>query len=240
MSLGILSTCGSAEVADRMLRSAAHHGLKVRLEVCRMGSPHGADIQAVWPINEWLPSMTEEYVMMVDAPDVLFLADEDEIMKKFRSFGNDLVMSAEYYCMPRLEGIALDTILSNMVPPLHHPYPNCGCWIGRRERAIELLRFSMEHYRGKPPDGKCGLDGPGAWFSYGLMEGTMDFALDHASVLFQSMGSFQTNECPVIQDGRIYNTLTGTWPIAIHYNGGAALGRESYNRMAHALYGYPL
>ena len=221
MSLGILSTVGTADRARRLIRSAELHGMKVRLEVCNMGSPHGGDIQAVYPI-QWMQTMSEEYVMMVDAHDVLILANEEEILDKFRSFNSGFVMSAEAYCMTN--HLDIGPKLTAMTKPGCHAYPNCGCWIGERKRAIELLQQSIDLYRYNPPYPEYALDGPGAWFTYGLLYGTMDFALDRDSVLFQSMGGSSTNSYAEVLDGRVYNTHTGTWPIAIHFHGGGKVG----------------
>jgi hypothetical protein len=236
MSLILLSPAGNEDVAKRMKWSAEKHGLKVRLMVGPMGSPHGADIQAVWPI-QLMKTLTEEYVMMVDAPDVLLLAGEDEILDKFHSFGNPFVMSAENYCMTN--HLDIPTLLPAMCKPTSHPYPNCGCWIGERQRAIDLLQQSIDLYRYTPAYPSYALDGPGAWFTYGRLYGTMDYALDCDSVLFQSMGGPTTNHYAEVREGRIYNRETGTWPIAIHYNG-SGNDRSEYYKMANTLYGYAL
>lgn len=234
MSLLVLSTAGNHEVAQRMIESAKRHGLNVRLEVCGLGHPHGADIQSTWAIG-WLSTIKEDYVLMADAPDVLFLAGEDEIMEKFRSFNKGMVMSAEGYCMiPYPEIIEAIGAIGG---PGRHPWPNCGCWIAERKYAIEILQKADDLYRFNPPHPENAPCGPGAWFTYGLVDKTLDFGLDRESVLFQSMGSPQTNTFPIVKDGRIYNTLTGTWPIAIHYNGGNGMGREPYYNMAKELYG---
>lgn len=237
MRLQILSTSGSLEAAARMLASANIHRLSVRLEVCRMGSPHGGDTQGAWPVEQWLPTMDCEYVLMADSYDVLFLAGEEEILDKFASFENDFVMSAENYCMT--EHLDIPRIFTSWTKPGSHPYPNCGLWIGKRKRAIELLKQSIDLYRKTPRYPEYALDGVGAWFTYGLLDGTMDFALDRNSVLFQSMGGPITNTFPVVKDGRIFNTVTQEWPIAIHYNG-SCNDHSEYHKMANTLYGIPL
>lgn len=202
-----------------------------------MGSPHGGDTQAVWPI-EWMRTVKEDYVLMADAPDVLFLAGEAEIMEKFHSFGNDFVMSAENYCMT--DHLDIPRKLAEMTEEGSHPYPNCGLWMGTRTRAIELLQQSIDLYRKTPRYPAYALDGPGAWFTYGILDGTMDFALDRDSVLFQSMGGPNTHVYAEVRDGRIFNTMTKTWPIAIHYNGGGDGIRMPYREMAQKLYGIPI
>jgi len=61
------------------------------------------------------------------------------------------------------------------------------------------------------------------WMAARFIEGYPDaIALDHECKLFQCMcGSLMESEpyC-VMKPGQVYNDLTMTWPLIIHFNGG--------------------
>jgi hypothetical protein len=119
--------------------------------------------------------------------------------------------------------------------PGRHKFVNIGAWIGERMHAIETLQKSIELYRHKPIDPTFDLDGPGAWFNYGLVQGTLDFALDRDCVLFQSMNGWSYSDTE-LREGRVYNTFTKTCPPVVHFNGCRDDLSQYYN-LARSVYG---
>jgi hypothetical protein len=233
MSILVIGSCASDELAKQMKHSAAKHGLAVHLYAVggSMGSCHGGDIQGSWAIDV-MKSVNATHILSVDPPDVLLLADEPEIMEKFRTFNKGMVVSAENNCVAPVAGVRefMESI------PGRHAFVNIGCWLGERQYAIEVMQKSIDLYRNKPLDPTFNLDSPGAWFMYGMMQGTLDFALDRESVLFQSANGWSRADIEV-REGRVYNGATGTWPIAVHYNGTAGDKYAPFYEMSRRLYG---
>ena len=233
MSILVIGSCASNEVAQMMKHSAKVHGLEVHLYAVggSMGSCHGGDIQGSWAIDV-MKQVNATHILSVDPPDVLLLADEAEIMEKFRSFDNGMVVSAENNCVAPVAGVRefMESI------PGRHSFVNIGCWFGERLCAIEVMQKSIDRYRNKPLEPSFNLDSPGAWFMYGMMHGTLDFALDRESVMFQSTNGWSRADIEV-REGRIYNKATRTWPIAVHYNGSASEQYAPCKEMFQTLFG---
>jgi hypothetical protein len=201
-----------------MINSARVHGMDVTpYAIGPMGSPHGGDIQGSWMI-EMLKTRSEPYVISVDAPDVLFMTGEEEILEKFKSLGCGFLCSAESASVAPVADIVerLDQF------PGRHKHPNIGCWVGERQCAIDTIQKSMDLYRHKPIVPHFDLDSAGAWLAYGRAYGTIDYGLDVDSVVFQSASGWSRADMELKEkDGRLrmHNIVTGTWPCVVHYNG---------------------
>lgn len=235
-TFAVVSTCFYHEERfyARMVASAREHGLDPYLlgVGATQVSGHTGDEQGPLLI-EHLKARSEKYVLVCDAPDVLFLAGEREIMQKFHWFDSPMVVSAEDTLFPSLPELQCLYDISG-----RHRFVNIGLWIGEREYSIECLQRSIDLYRHNVPPGADDLDNPQAWMMRGYAAGTIDFDLDRDCYLFQSMGSSRTCGDVVIEkNGRPYNTFTKTYPVAIHYNGHAAYGMDPYNKMFKDLYG---
>ncbi len=229
MSLFVMSPCycPDASPADGMMATARRVGLEPHLYGVgqtintNCSNAQGTDMLAL------IESRTEDYILCVDCMDIAFLAGENEIMEKFRLFRSDLVISTE------ADGISG---LANTKTKLHqmciesggyHPQLNIGAWIGRREYALHVFREAERLWRHRPEDASYNYDvlpqwlmqmksgiGPGG--EYVGPEGP-EFALDWKDVLFQSMNKAETEWMP--NSRRIWNTVTNTLPILLHYNG---------------------
>lgn len=238
----VITTGPDMEIGARMLRSAAIHGLDVLpYAVGPMGSPHGGDIQGQWVVD-LLKTCTNEIILAVDMPDVMFMAGAQEIVEKFKSFGTGMVISTESNCVSPVGGVPdfMDKI------PGRHKYINIGVWIGYRQTVIDVLQKSMDLYRHKPIDPTFDLDSPAAWLHYGIMQGTMPeskgvdgFTLDRDCVLFQSTNGPSRADMELREDNRVYNIATGTCPVLLHYCGsaGEAPRYASFMEMFDHVYG---
>ena len=189
-----------------------------------------------------MESRSERYIMCVDCMDVAWLAGEDEIMEKFIGFSSGLVVSTE------MEGI---TGVRKTKEKLHrmciaaggyHPQLNIGAWIGEREYALHCFREAERIYRPQPEDSynydvlpqwlmqMKAKTGVGAIEIEGGDTGP-EFELDWKCVLFQSM-----NKADLEWDDtskRMRNSITGTMPVLLHYNGDKTYGahREMVRRI---------
>ena len=213
--LKIIAPCPDVAWAKRLTYSAKQHGLEV---LCYSmdrphGSPHNGDIQGTYVV-ELLPQLDDEYIMALDAPDTMVMADEDEIMEKFFKFNQGFVISAETNNILPTCGIteALEAY------PGRYKFPNGGAWIGERLCALETIKRCTELYRHKPLDPTLDLDAPQAWLTEALFEKTMYFGVDRDAVIFQSTMGWAANDVE-IRRGRMHNLYTNTIPCVAHYNG---------------------
>lgn len=212
--LVILSPCFYHDPyhADLMLRSAAANGLDARLYgVGDPFVPHGADAQ-VFRLRQLMKQQKlADLVLVTDCRDVLFVAEQEEMIDKFRSFGKDLVMSTEQGCWPA-EPEIVEFFYGK--DPNGYNYVNAGQYIGTWEYVIFCLEHLLNQYRAKHP----GADNSQGWWMAAKMRGELDFALDSACQIFQTMSGGADRQV-VVENRRAKNTVTGSSPCSVHFNG---------------------
>jgi len=226
MRLLVISPCRDASFAERMVATARRVGIEPLLYGFNSNHPHGKDYQGTDIVNILTERTDAEYVMGVDAPDVAFLAGEDEIMEKFATFEHPLVISAEREGVRGIEKTQEELYRQCEAVGGQLAQPNIGCWIGKREYALHCFNEAERLYKDKPENPAYSYDNH---FQYlALMKawgGGPSFHLDHNSVIFQSM-----NNANVILEGkRVRNLITGTIPPILHFNGDPTRG--AYGRM---------
>lgn len=195
-----------------MLKSAVAHELNVRLYgVGQPFVPHGADAQ-VAKLYDLMQNKLADLVLVTDCRDVLFLAEPEEIIQKFEASGKHLVMSAEQGCWPAEQEI-VDFYYGK--DPNGYNYVNAGQYIGTWEYVQFCLKHLLDEYRAKR---HAGADNSQGWWMWAKMRGELDFALDTECQIFQSMSGGADHQV-VVENGRVLNTMTGSSPCSIHFNG---------------------
>jgi hypothetical protein len=227
-NLIVLSPCfyEDAEPAKLMVNSATINHLTVQLYgIGQQFIPHGADAQ----IKELAFLMSAEkvadYVLVTDCRDVLFQAGETEIMDKFNSYKQALVMSAERGCWPPDPEIER---LYGGRDPNGYDYVNAGQYIGEWYYVRACLRHLLNEYRGKD-----GADNSQGWWPHARLRGELDFALDSRCEIFQTMSGGASGHVFTI-DKRVMNECTHTFPCSIHFNGNPGVKNpqlEMYRRL---------
>jgi hypothetical protein len=215
MSLLLLSPCfyPSSSPAELMVDSARAHGLNVRLYgVGQDFIPHGADAQVfrLWELMK--PKQLADYALITDCRDVLFLANEEEILRKLDQFPSPVVMSTERNCWPP------DPEIQNYFygRDAHgYDYINAGMYIGKWDYVVTCLEHLLNKYRGQVP----GADNSQGWWMWAKMRGELRFDLDYACEIFHSMTGGADRHLDDMGNGRVYNRLTNSMPCSLHFNG---------------------
>lgn len=213
MELAIISPCfyPNNEPASLMVQSARAHNLTVVLYgVGEDFIPHGADAQVKRLHELMAPECLAEYALITDCRDVLFLANQDEITRKFLSFGSDLVMSTENGCWPSDPEVVAHFHGKNRNG---YDFINAGQYIGKWSVIVNCLRHLLSNYRKGD-----GLDNSQGWWAQAHMRGELPFALDYECTIFQTMSGGADVQVK-LEDGRFINSLTGEQPCSIHCNG---------------------
>ncbi len=228
VSLSFLSPCFYPTVAQADLMMKSANANKLRGLLYGMETPfipHGAHAQ-VLKLYEQMEEKWTDYVLVTDCRDVLFLADETEIIDKFKTFGKDLVMSTEQGCWPPDKEI-VDFYYGK--DSNGYNYINAGQYIGTWEYVRHCLKHLLDNYRGKQP----GADNSQGWWMWAQMRGELDFALDSGCQIFQSM-SGGADEHIEVAGKRAFNIWTGSYPCSLHYNGNPSTTNphgEMYRRL---------
>jgi len=222
----VVSPCfyPTEEPAAHLRNSCRRMGLDLLLY--GVGQPfhaHGADAQ-VAKLVPVLEGLDDEYVVVTDCRDTLFLAGEVELMDEFRHYRTDLVMSAEKGCWPPEP----EVVHGMPKTSLGYNYINAGQYMGKRKYILTCLHHLLSQYRKGG-----GLDNSQAWWPLALLRGELDFALDSKCRIFQTMSSGETYD--LIPDRRILFHLTGACPCSVHFNG--SQDRTAYIKLSEELYG---
>ena len=233
--------CPDATPAAGMVATAWRVGLEPHLYgvgqqiAANCSNAQGTDMLTL------IESRNESHIMCVDSMDVAFLAGEQEIMEKFLAFKSGLVVSAERDGIAGLVKTKQRLHEMCLAAGGYHAHLNMGGWIGERLYALHVFKEAERLYRPIPEDsynydvlpqwlmqmqtrmGVAGEPGP---------EGPA-FELDWQAAMFQSMNQTAGELTWDAQTKRMRNTVTGTLPVLLHYNGDKTYGayREMVRRI---------
>lgn len=174
-------------------------------------------------------TVNAENIIFADAYDVWFATNPANILRKKQGFFPDsrIVWNAEKSCFP-------DNSLAQHHPITDSPfkYLNSGLSVGDTAAYLECLT-EMEVDKWVPDYRQSS----GIWvhrndqddwmrrFLFGQCPGQIKMALDHQCELFQTLTGVVSGELRFdhgeVEDERIYNLTTDTWPMAYHANGPA-------------------
>ena len=217
--LQILSPCfyPTVDPAELLVQSAERFHLPLALYgVGDTFITHGADAQVKRLLELMDQEKLADLVMVTDCRDVLLLAREEEIIRKYRAYSKDgartrLVMSAERGCWPPDEELVFAGV---GVDINGYCWANAGQFIGEWDYVKDCLRLLLERYRGKHP----GADNSQGWWMWARLREEVDYVLDSGCQIFQSMSGGADSHTQVV-DGVLMNTVTGSRPCSVHFNG---------------------
>ena len=153
------------------------------------------------------------HIMHVDTSDSLFLAGPEEIVAKFEAMRPEgfegILIQAEKNCYPDK---ALEMDYAHCHWGWHTgktpwKYVNSGGWIAERVHAGAMMQLATQE--ATYCDQLC--------WSKAYLTG-QPIILDENCQIFQSMYLQQPNELK-LENGRLYNLLTGGRPCVAHWNG---------------------
>lgn len=177
--------------------------------------PHGADAQVFRLCQIMKLERLARLVMMTDCRDVLLLARESEIVRKYNALaeasGERLVMSAERGCWPDEDELVAHYAGRDVNG---YDYANAGQFIGDWDYVIQCLEHLLTYYRGLQP----GVDNSQGWWMFANMRGRATFVLDSSCELFQSMSGGADAHVKV-NNRVLVNEVTGSQPASVHFNG---------------------
>lgn len=164
----------------------------------------------------YMRSILSEHVILTDAWDVIFLESPVSIIDRFLQFNKPIVFSAERTMFPGKDYGNYPT------GPTDVCYLNSGFIVGVREALISLFEHmdvSNAPQDVRHEDGKWTNVVDQERFHFAFVEQFVPMTLDYASDLCQSM--FKTKPGEIELGARCRNTITGAYPMALHWNGPA-------------------
>jgi hypothetical protein len=159
-----------------------------------------------------------EVLIVCDAWDVIFTVHPDEIVDAYRKFNVPIVFNAERNCFPRGD-------LADQFPDPGTPwrYLNSGFMVGTPEAILTLLEsmnldaIPDDH---QLPDGSWFNPNDQEHFTLAYLAQPVKMALDTKAEMCMT-GHGTTLQELDFSKPRIRNLITGTEPMAFHFNGGS-------------------
>ncbi len=239
MKLLCISPTPSVEYAAKMVATARKQGIEPLLYGFNSHHPHGKDYQGTDIVRILTERTDAEFVMGVDAPDVCFLAGEEEILDRLSGFPHPFVVSGERDGVTGLPLTSQELLRQCEADGGYHAQLNIGCWIGRRDYALECFTEVERLCAGKAENPSYSYDNhfqhltlmkawgrkepceAPAWTGISALCGLggPEFHIDTHCRIFQSMNKAELDWRKGDGSLRIVNTVTGTVPPVLHYNG---------------------
>ena len=197
---------------DRLKRSAEKHN--INLQVFGLGKPFPALGTKRLLMHEFLQQCDpDDIFMFVDAYDVIFLANESEILEKYeKHYKDQIVFSAEQ----NLGMYTFDDIYYFLKYPIskkRYKYLNTGSIIGPVKKGIEVF----ESVGLDKPHEPCDQVPVLRYFTHNPSALTLD--CDHHLFGVNGGRAGLEDKDYKIENDRLYSVQTKTWPILFHVPG---------------------
>jgi hypothetical protein len=191
--------------------SAAKHG--ALLHVMGQGQPHPGWMQSIQLAIEFLKQREEQYVVLTDSFDVVMSRwDAREVCLLIDS-APDLIMSVEWWVWPRGPWAQAYAHLEGR----HHWFAiNGGQYCGRREQMIAMWEAMVWRWQ----HGQETAGGGSQELLHKMYQDGAAFTLDLECRIFQTMFG-PHRDLIKERDGKAFNIITGSYPMFLHFNGGA-------------------
>lgn len=185
----------------------------------------------VYRLAQEIKAIDSEYIMVCDADDAFFMADEAEILYKYLNTNAKILVSAD---RQQEEGDSHypQCIFRDKYPPSNTPwrYCNSGGYIGKKDDILDLLQAMtvVQHPTYIPVWRSKDWSNDQFRMSVVYLNGYSLRVDTHCNV-FQTMGCIEPDEAKW-RGSYFMNKVTGTFPCVIHFNGNAKGIEEAYNR----------
>jgi lysyl hydroxylase/galactosyltransferase/glucosyltransferase/procollagen-lysine,2-oxoglutarate 5-dioxygenase len=193
---------------DRYKKSAEEHGFKPNIlglhEKKTTGHSTGDfSFKLKYLLEFCKKRKPNDIVIQTDAWDVIVVYDCDNIVKQYKSFKKDIILSGEKFCWPDMIKFYKFNFLS--VP---FPYINAGLLMGR----AGVIREMIEKYWDNGP-----TDDQRMWIK-AYFENRSKIAIDEKAKIFLNM-LYTNKEDIVYEDNKLKYKPTKTFPFFVHAQG---------------------
>lgn len=181
-----------------------------------------------------IENVDSEYILVSDANDAFFLAEEDEILAKFHAAKCSVLISGDRNCWPEpyLEPLYPQSESLWRYSPWR--YVNSGGYMGSKESLLKLLSI-MQNLPTTMLPFESDRDWANDQFRLSLAYLTdlsvagLTLGVDISCQVFQTMHSNAPTDLEW-KDDRLVNKITGSQPCHLHFNGNWPGMSEAFER----------
>lgn len=189
----------------KLMHSCKNH--QIDLKVLGLGLPYEGNGTKLILFGEYLNTLEDdEIVMLIDAFDIILVADKEVILNKFLNMNTPFVMSAEKICFPFPD-------LAPQYPLTASPfkYINAGAYMG-------YVKDLKAWYNDLPAVNPKISDQGQITTHY--LNGNNFFMLDNYCEIFLSLFAVEDHELDIdVEHGIVRCLTTNSEPCVIHANG---------------------
>lgn len=207
---------------DRLLSSSKKHGIDIK--ILGMGEPYQGNGMKITLLLDALQALSEDdYFMYVDAYDVIFLTNEEEIIQKYsKEYSKELVFGGEQ----NFGMYSFDDIYYYLKYPLKNDqfkFLNAGTMMGPAQSAIAIYQ-DINMSKSQKSDQMDTI----RYFCNNQSQ----IKIDNKHELFGVNGGRAGLESMdyKIKNDRLYCTATDTWPALLHIPGKFFIGLDQLSK----------
>jgi hypothetical protein len=177
----------------------------------------------VWRTQKYIDEIESQrdidIFILCDSDDLYFMGSESELLEKFLKYNTDIMICMEENCctgdesqeyknlvIQKLKNIAKEKNINTK-----YYFPNGGCIIGYRTPLLELLKENK--------NAKDDQFGYTLLYKNDINKFTPDYFQDIIGTYIQSIKFLKIKEEWELRDFRVYNSLTDTYPVIMHFAG---------------------
>lgn len=211
----IMGASRSAKMMPRYLSQLIVAEIPYHVEPLRIVSPSDGTMGFVVDHFSRMAHQFSEYsrLVLTDAWDVMFWGDRQSLSARLSLFAPHVLFGAERNCYP--EPHLADAIAANYQPTPSTPWRflNGGCLTGSPAEIIQWCETVQKH-----PEYDPAMIGQ-QWLNRRLAENSPLTRIDFRTHLFYCLFREDEGNELVLQDGKPFNSLTGSSPLFTHFNG---------------------
>lgn len=169
-------------------------------------------------------TIKSDYIVFVDAWDVVFVKTLADIMEEYNAHGYDIMIGAEKNCFPSNFKKEYDRLEHSS----SYKYLNSGVIVGRTSAIMEALEaMDAPNLPVDYHDSNKGHNfhfNDQAYFMDIFLRQPVSIRLDYRCAIAQNMQDVKEDEIEFEDGGFIKNKETNNCPCIIHWNGGSKTG----------------
>jgi hypothetical protein len=211
-----VTVCDDINLTELLIESANINNIVINTVIIKNWVGFECKINGIIEFLKYIKN-DNDIVCFVDAYDILFNNNVDNIINKFFEFSCNILFSSEIYCYPYSNMKKYEDNEDFNSSSSIFSYLNSGCFIGYKKNIIDMLLWKNKN------EIKiiCKDGGDQNYFTQYFLRfyKSHNIKLDFKQDIFQSMCGINYENIFFCKDGKIYNKLFSKIPSVLHFNG---------------------
>jgi hypothetical protein len=216
INIFFVTVCDDINLTELLIKSANINNIVINTVIIKNWLGFECKIQGIIEFLKYIKN-DNDIVCFIDAYDILFNDNVDNIINKFFEFSCNILFSSEIYCYPYSNIKKYEDDKDFNSNSSIFSYLNSGCFIGYKKYVIEMLLWKDNN----EIKNICKDGGDQNYFTQYFLKfyKSQNIKLDFRQDIFQSMCGINYENIFFCKDGKIYNKQFSKIPSILHFNG---------------------